>query len=331
MTETKHFGALAAAAGLLVAVALLVLMLVVNPQTAGAAFPGTNGRIAYSAWDGTDLEIFTIPATGGQRVQVTDNTVPDTEPSYSPDGNRIAYSGTGGICAPSNCDDYEIFTIPDTGGQRVQITQNVINDDDPSYSPDGNRIAYSSGRGIFGGGTSAIFTQPASGNPSAFRTQITFGPGNEEDPSYSPDGNTIAYQSNDGTDSEIFTIPATGGRSPVQVTNNTRNDVWPDYRPGSNAIVYSAYDGNDLEISSVACLCIPVFGIQIWQNPVQLTNNTTGEFHPVYSPDAQQIAFSAYNGNDQEIFRMPATTGGTRTRVTFNTNINDVEPSWQPR
>jgi hypothetical protein len=38
MAPTKHFGALAAATGALVAVALLVLVLVVvNPQTAGFA------------------------------------------------------------------------------------------------------------------------------------------------------------------------------------------------------------------------------------------------------------------------------------------------------
>jgi hypothetical protein len=51
MAKTKHFGPLAAAAGALVAVALLVLMMLVVP--AGAAHEGTNGRIAYAAWDET--------------------------------------------------------------------------------------------------------------------------------------------------------------------------------------------------------------------------------------------------------------------------------------
>jgi hypothetical protein len=100
MAKTKHFGALAAAAGALVAVAMLVLMLVVvNPQPAGAALPGANGRIAYVASDGTtvnDSEIFTIPASGGTdaiRTQVTHNTLPDRHPSWSPAGTTIAYSG----------------------------------------------------------------------------------------------------------------------------------------------------------------------------------------------------------------------------------------------
>jgi hypothetical protein len=50
MAKSNHFGALAAAAGTLVAVGLVVLMvLMVEAGPAGATFPGKNGYIAYSA------------------------------------------------------------------------------------------------------------------------------------------------------------------------------------------------------------------------------------------------------------------------------------------
>jgi hypothetical protein len=56
--KTDHFGApLAAAAGVLVAVGLVVLM-VVEARPAGAAFPGQNGRITYAGYDGNDFEIW---------------------------------------------------------------------------------------------------------------------------------------------------------------------------------------------------------------------------------------------------------------------------------
>jgi hypothetical protein len=85
MAKTKHFGPLAAAAGVLVAVGLLGLMVVlVNPQPAGAAFPGTNGRIAHTGFDGNDYEIFTIPATGGTPFNVTNNNTDDGNPSWQP-------------------------------------------------------------------------------------------------------------------------------------------------------------------------------------------------------------------------------------------------------
>ena len=43
---------MAAAAGALVAVGLLMLMVMVEAGPAEAAFPGKNGRIAYSSYDG---------------------------------------------------------------------------------------------------------------------------------------------------------------------------------------------------------------------------------------------------------------------------------------
>jgi hypothetical protein len=48
------------------------VLVLVNPRSAGATFGGPSGRIAYQAWDGIDSEIYTIPATGGTPVKVTD-------------------------------------------------------------------------------------------------------------------------------------------------------------------------------------------------------------------------------------------------------------------
>ena len=64
--KTNHVGTLAPAAGALVAAGLLVLMLlvVVEARPAEATFPGKNGKIAYSSWDGQDYEIYTIKPRG---------------------------------------------------------------------------------------------------------------------------------------------------------------------------------------------------------------------------------------------------------------------------
>src|SRR5688572_23580484 len=103
MAKTNHLGALAAAAGILVAVGLLLLMLqVTDAQPAEATFPGKPGKIAYASFDilpggaRTDREIYTINPTGGTPFNVTNNNTFDESPSYSPNGNKIAYSGFDG-------------------------------------------------------------------------------------------------------------------------------------------------------------------------------------------------------------------------------------------
>jgi Tol biopolymer transport system component len=71
-------------------------------------------KIAYSAFDGNDYEMYTIEATGGTPFQVTDNDTYDQTPSYSPNGKKIAYSGSS-ITEPTGT-GYEIYTINVGGG-----------------------------------------------------------------------------------------------------------------------------------------------------------------------------------------------------------------------
>jgi Tol biopolymer transport system component len=120
MVKTNHLGALAATAGALVAVGLLMLMmLVVEVRPAEATFPGKP------------------KVGGGSGFNVTDNTTNDYTPSYSPNGKEIVYRGTG-----SNGGHNEIYTIKVSGGERLQVTNDTKNLRDPSYLPSGKQIAY---------------------------------------------------------------------------------------------------------------------------------------------------------------------------------------------
>jgi WD40 repeat protein/hemolysin type calcium-binding protein len=56
-------------------------------------------------------------------------------PTPAVENGRIAYSGYDG-------NDYEIYTINSSGGDKFQVTNNNRHDRSPSYSPDGKRIAY---------------------------------------------------------------------------------------------------------------------------------------------------------------------------------------------
>jgi hypothetical protein len=84
MVKTNTLGALAAAAGALVAVGLLVLMLLMSEaHPAGAILlPGLRGKIAYQGYDGHDWELYKIKANGGGRVQLTHNSTNDKAPSW---------------------------------------------------------------------------------------------------------------------------------------------------------------------------------------------------------------------------------------------------------
>jgi Tol biopolymer transport system component len=56
---------------------------------------------------------------------------------------KIAHQGYDG-------NDSEIYTIKPGGGGKVKLTDNTTDDDAPSYSPNGKRIAYSGKEGTNG-------------------------------------------------------------------------------------------------------------------------------------------------------------------------------------
>jgi hypothetical protein len=79
---------------LFVAVVLMAcaVVVLVASEKAEATFPGKSGRIAYSAFgERTDDAIYTIDSGGGAKTKLTRGY----QPSYSPDGNRIAYTVLG--------------------------------------------------------------------------------------------------------------------------------------------------------------------------------------------------------------------------------------------
>jgi TolB protein len=113
MTKPNYSGVLAAVVGALAAAGMLVLL---EARPADASFPGKNGKIAYVESDGHDREIYTISPGGESRFNVTKNNTGDGEPSYSPDGKKIAYVGSG-VGKKS-----AIYTINVHGGSRSKVT-----------------------------------------------------------------------------------------------------------------------------------------------------------------------------------------------------------------
>ena len=60
----------------------------------------------------------------------------------------------------------------------------------------------------------------------------------------------------------------------------------------------------------------------------RLTNNTSNDYEPVWSPDGKYIAFVSDRDGNDEIYLMKA-DGSEQTRLT-NNSVDDWYPVWQP-
>lgn len=85
---------------------------------------------------GRSSSVYTMPATGGTPVEVTRQT-PSYWHGWSADGKTLAY------CAERN-GNFDVYSIPITGGKETRLTSDKGLDDGPDYSADGKYIYYNS-------------------------------------------------------------------------------------------------------------------------------------------------------------------------------------------
>ena len=153
------------------------------------------GKLAFVSYDDGDGEIYVMNADGTDLVRLTNNLANDVQPSWSPDGTKIAFNSYG-YKMPS-----EIYRMNGDGSNIVQITHDPIDqsygEEWPSWSPNGNRIVFESYRDAVteDNGTTIInanlYIANSDGSGSDVRiTKHLFYEGN---PSWSPDGIKVTF------------------------------------------------------------------------------------------------------------------------------------------
>lgn len=202
------------------------------------------------------------------------------------------------------------------GTGPTNVTNNAAADDQPAFSPDGKKIAFSSNRD----GNSEIWAMNVDGS-NLLQLTTTSGVFNLN-PAWSPDGANIAFQTNrDGGDHEIYAMSATGA-SPVNLTNSAGADASPSWSPDGTKIAFrSARNSGNNEIYVMNA----AGGSQ-----TRITTTSQGEFHPDWSPDGNRIVYSrdGGSGGSRDIWAMDA--AGTNQEALTDHTGDDDHPVFSP-
>src|SRR5215216_2088782 len=295
-----------------IAATMVAAMLAVH-EPAQAAYPGQNGRIAYVSHLPSGLhEIYTMKPNGTDRKQLTDDSVYDTSPTYSPSGTKIAFASVreGGVS--------EIYTINAKDGTDQRNLSGSTNGKDPAYSPSGTKIAF------VGQGEDEDILGMNAKDGSAKESLTNTPPVNgyevrERDPAYSPDGTKIVFykESFRPHDVDLYTMNA-NGTGVKQITDYKGKEYTPDWSPSGNRIVF--YQVTRTKGARIVT-------IRPDGTDRQLVVQDGSD--PIWSPDGRKIAFTrdghAYtvNPDGSGVAEVPGTP--------LQNGLSEILPSWGPK
>ncbi|KAL4584998.1 hypothetical protein LXL04_009611 [Taraxacum kok-saghyz] len=251
-------------------------------------------------------------------------------PSFSPDGNQIAYVGLPGL-----------YVVNSDGSDHREIAPDITAFS-TAWNPARKGVVYTSIGPTFASVATDvdIYAVEVDTDEPTF-TKLTFGGQNNAFPSVSPDGKYIVFRSGRSGHKNLYIMSALGEKDGLtQLTNGPWTDTMCNWSPDGDHIAFAS-DRHNPGSGSFALYMVHPNGTGLQQ---LIHSGSLGRTnHPWFSPDGKSVVFTSdYAGVSAEpisnphhyqpygdIFTMKL-DGSELTRLTHN-SYEDGTPCWGPK
>ena len=294
-------------------------------------------RVAVVVSRANQWDIVVVNLDGTRTVTLTDDPALEQRPTWSPDGQTLAFVSTADPdtqCIQQTCSS-DIYTIDADGTNRRQLTTDPEADREPAWSPDGTRIAFLRGCvDIVKECTQVLYLMQADGRNQTPVLDAAGAPIREEfasTPSWSGDGRQIIVYIHRRGENGAFAIPTAGG-SPLKLhaftwTQEPATIYEYGFRRSADGtrIVFIRQTG---ECQVDPCTRHIYVMNADGSSKRQLTYDGTENTYPVWSPDGQQILFISNREGTWGMYKMDADGNDQRQLVQ---NLDGFsQPLWLP-
>jgi Tol biopolymer transport system component/tRNA A-37 threonylcarbamoyl transferase component Bud32 len=226
--------------------------------------------------------LWRVPITGGapERVPVRGENASD--PAFSRDGKKMAYSQ---FYLDSN-----IWRIEREGGEPQKLIASTQQDSNPHISPDGTQIAFRSSRS----GSNEIWVADSNGRNE--RQLTKFGGPLTGTPRWSPDGRTIVCDARPDGQPDIYVVDV-ATKAALRITSEPTEDVVPSFSRDGKWVYFASNRGGSWQVWKAA---------SSGGSAEQVTKG--GGFAAFESPDSKYIYY-AKGRSVAGLWRLPVSGG----------------------
>ncbi len=306
-----------------------------------AAEPVAGDVIAYSCKEQNNrwYAICSMRSDGTEQRRLTEDKLTTSDPAWSPDGRRIAFTRNQDEGESTTFTSDEVFVMDADGSDVRQLTPDEIgmSSGQPTWSHDGSQIAYVRGQSVASVVPSRygdLFVVSADGG-EATRSRLTDGP--DTDPDWSPDGRTIAFTrgenlSNEKANDDLYVLDfATGATNQLTRTPPGVFESAAAWSPDGSLIAFARSTGTS-QFDGMSRIYV-------------INRDGTGErlvlehklfaYAPYsldWSPDGRSIAFETSSMIGCTSISVVSSNGGSPRALTTCTRPNEssAAPVWQP-
>jgi TolB protein len=265
-------------------------------------------RIAYVSVDGRPptqrYELFVADADGANRQRVMSSPMPIMSPSWSPDGEWLAYVSFERRVST-------VFVQHLRSGRKVAVSARAGINGSPTYSPDGKKLALTlSGSN---GNLDVYLLDLATQQPQ----RLTDDPAIDTEAVFAPDG-TIYFTSDRAGSPQIYSMKPGTSEKPKRVTftgsYNARPRVSPDGK--QLALLTQADGGYRIAVQDLA------------SGTVTVLSKGRQEESPSFAPNGAMLIFAGRE-RGQGVLQTVSVDGLTSARL--DADAGEVrEPVWGP-